>query len=376
MLERANIPSLLSALLFLLCSHAIQAEEAPVEPSNTAPITPEAIEKDTRKATVVTAQYQQQALSDEQRLDEIVWLEPTYPNMDKPARVLALVQKPRTPQAQGAVLIVPDHGQHPDWPALVSPLRRNLPDHGWYTLSLAMPHPSSGIIPERELETKMLESVSLNGQIESALQQGARTQAPVEKPADTEASQPSAEPEAALGTETVSDPVDIDLQDKQGSAESRGSYSAWSQANLQAGMSHLQGLGYQNVVLVVIGRSAEQALAWLKPNAQQFSRGGFALVLIAPTFTQSGQGFWSDRLGAGFAAPVLDIVNSADLTRRAEAELRRADAEVAGMRGYQQMRLMTSGDGLAQKSLLRRVQQWMNTYAPGMTATQFQRKGR
>lgn len=380
MLKPTRITLLLSC--FVLMPGILHAQTEP--PKTPAPSTIEtpatAPATEMRKATVVNAQYQQQALSDEQKSDEIIWLEPTYPDMDKPARVLALAQKHRTAQAQGAVLIVPDQGQHPDWPALVSPLRQSLPDHGWYTLSISMPNPSPGMVPERQLDAKVLESVDLNQQIQSAIQGGARAQKPdaASAPPDPATPPQTTTPASAdpATQQTVTDPVDIDLQGKTASTEQRGSYSVWAQANLQAGIAHLQGQGYQNIVLIVLGKNAEAALAWLKPNAQQMSKGGFALIMIDPRFTSVGQSFWQDQLGEGFVAPIFDIVNSSDLDSRGQAELRRSGATVAGLLGYQQTRLQTTGDGVAQKNLLRRIQQWMSIHAPGMAATQFKRKSR
>lgn len=44
-----------------------------------------------------------------------------------------------TPQPQGGVILLHDHGGHPDWPGVISPLRRGLPEHGWATLSIEFP---------------------------------------------------------------------------------------------------------------------------------------------------------------------------------------------------------------------------------------------
>lgn len=41
--------------------------------------------------------------------------------------------------AKGGVILMHDEGQHPDWPDVISPLRRGLPAHGYATLSLQMP---------------------------------------------------------------------------------------------------------------------------------------------------------------------------------------------------------------------------------------------
>ncbi len=40
---------------------------------------------------------------------------------------------------QGAVLILHGLGMHPDWPEVISPLRRELPEQGWASLALQMP---------------------------------------------------------------------------------------------------------------------------------------------------------------------------------------------------------------------------------------------
>ncbi len=40
---------------------------------------------------------------------------------------------------QGAALILPERGTHPDWPQVIAPLRRGLAARGWATLALALP---------------------------------------------------------------------------------------------------------------------------------------------------------------------------------------------------------------------------------------------
>ena len=42
-------------------------------------------------------------------------------------------------KAKGGVIVMHDEGQHPDWPDVISPLRRGLPAHGYATLALQMP---------------------------------------------------------------------------------------------------------------------------------------------------------------------------------------------------------------------------------------------
>jgi len=40
---------------------------------------------------------------------------------------------------QGGIILVHGIGVHPDWPDVINPLREQLPEHGWSTLSLQMP---------------------------------------------------------------------------------------------------------------------------------------------------------------------------------------------------------------------------------------------
>lgn len=47
------------------------------------------------------------------------------------------------PTAAGAVILLHDTEAHPDWPTVIAPLRRELPDHGWATLALQMPSPTA-----------------------------------------------------------------------------------------------------------------------------------------------------------------------------------------------------------------------------------------
>jgi pimeloyl-ACP methyl ester carboxylesterase len=42
-------------------------------------------------------------------------------------------------QRRGAVILLHGRGAHPDWPTVIHPLRLNLPESGWVTLSVQMP---------------------------------------------------------------------------------------------------------------------------------------------------------------------------------------------------------------------------------------------
>lgn len=52
---------------------------------------------------------------------------------------LSIFTEAETDATKGAVIIMHGRGYHPNWPELVYPLRTNLPQHGWHTLSIQMP---------------------------------------------------------------------------------------------------------------------------------------------------------------------------------------------------------------------------------------------
>jgi len=65
--------------------------------------------------------------------NEIKWL--TTPN----EKFIALYSDDFTGTLRGGVILLHDMGGHPDWPDVISPLRKSLPKHGWSTLSIQLP---------------------------------------------------------------------------------------------------------------------------------------------------------------------------------------------------------------------------------------------
>lgn len=52
---------------------------------------------------------------------------------------LAIFAEHNTEKAMGGVIVLHGIGVHPAWPEVIQPLRTQLPDHGWASLSLQMP---------------------------------------------------------------------------------------------------------------------------------------------------------------------------------------------------------------------------------------------
>ena len=57
----------------------------------------------------------------------------------KDVKFLALYAKPEGEKVKGAVIIIHGIGVHPAWPDVINPLRIQLPEMGWHTLSIQMP---------------------------------------------------------------------------------------------------------------------------------------------------------------------------------------------------------------------------------------------
>ena len=64
---------------------------------------------------------------------EAVWLGPDD------AQYLAIHTPDLTGEPKGAVILAHGMGAHPDWQEVIHPLRVQLPEHGWATLSVQMP---------------------------------------------------------------------------------------------------------------------------------------------------------------------------------------------------------------------------------------------
>jgi len=59
---------------------------------------------------------------------------------------LGLYTPPSNGESRGAVIILHGNGVHPAWPEVIEPLRTELPEHGWHTLSLQMPILPNGAV--------------------------------------------------------------------------------------------------------------------------------------------------------------------------------------------------------------------------------------
>ena len=74
----------------------------------------------------------------DQIIDAILDGEPIFLNANG-HEFLAIHMESEVEKPKGAVIILHGRGYHPDWHNVAGPVRKQLPEHGWHTLSLQMP---------------------------------------------------------------------------------------------------------------------------------------------------------------------------------------------------------------------------------------------
>jgi len=365
-------------VLLLVCSAFAEAEgEASDSEAPPSTLSENMAEPD-RVGGLNAEQLEQLALSEEVKPNELVWLKVKYPNEDEPVNVLALEQKPRIAQAQGAVLILHDKEQHADWPYFIRPLRMSLPDAGWDTLTVNLPYENAQKLPERSLGVKVSDQIILTAQITSALQIPATRKEQAgeeleqskgdalkeEMASSDDQDQMSAEQEAQNNEN-----VDIDLEDKNKAKKTPLTYKERALLHTTAAIDYLRGEGYQNIIIVGYRSGADLALDYIKPNVSQIPKRGFALVMVDPVLQSAYQTELAEFFGKKFKAPILDIVNGVSLDNRKLARERKIGARIAEIENYHQVSLTANQNGAFQQSLIRRIRFWLGKYAPGMAAT-------
>ena len=89
-------------------------------------------------APVMAADLEREARWAEQIVDAILVGEPVWLEAGD-HKFLSIQTGAEDGGQERAVILMHGIGVHPDWPAVINPLREQLPEHGWATLSLQLP---------------------------------------------------------------------------------------------------------------------------------------------------------------------------------------------------------------------------------------------
>ncbi len=279
---------------------------------------------------------------------------------DSQGEFLALYQPQNRAQPMGAVLIVHDLGQHPDWPHVVRPLRQGLPDQGWHTLSIMLPEAPGLSVPDRVLATR---SATAKAEPETTDEPAAPdTPDTAENPED----EPSADNEPASEAEAAT----IQLQgaaSQDNTPEPVPSFEEQVMGRIEAGLMHLQEKGLANIVLIGVGDSARLVTLFLARNPEYRDQKGMTLVWIDPRLEPAERVDFLQLLGDPPYPRILDVADTLVPERRANAKDRLRSARRLRLDNYVQVNLpLRGGDTVRQDAaLLHRLRGWLEVNAPG-----------
>ncbi len=243
---------------------------------------------------------------------EVVWLE-----LDD-EKQLALLQQATTATPTGSILIFTDPTTGADWPDLIHPLRTQLTEYGWNTLSLSLPTPPSVAIPERTLPS--LQNRNQIQTAETASESGAAPNAETNSDAETADDSQT----VANSTETTSPEELINTYQQQ----------IVTLGNLAA--NRLAEVPGEITVILGIGEGAVWAMHYFAQDELQENR---FLVLLDPMQTEGINAPELLQMIKDSQAPILDLWFNNNRYQQQQATLRKHTALRSGNPGYRQIRL-------------------------------------
>lgn len=243
---------------------------------------------------------------------DVVWLE-----LDD-EKQLALLQQATTATPTGSILIFTDPTTGADWPDLIHPLRTQLTEYGWNTLSLSLPTPPSVAIPERTLP-----SLQNRNQIQIPETTSESSAAPnAETNSDAETADDSQT--AANSTETTS-PEEL-INNYQQQIVTLGNLAA----------NRLAEVPGEITVILGVGEGAVWAMHYFAQDELQENR---FLVLLDPMQTEGINAPELLQMIKDSQAPILDLWFNNNRYQQQQATLRKHTALRSGNPGYRQIRL-------------------------------------
>lgn len=202
------------------------------------------------------------------------------------------------PEPRGGVVLIANRGEHPDWPELIGPARRQLSSQGWHTLAISLP------------------------------------EAPPEDPAMEEAERTEALAERA---ERTTRRINIAAQ-------------------------ALQAEGAGTLVLLGRGEGAFWALhASAADTRPQVKAAALILVEAQPPPRTEGGNARLNALLAQWQKPVYEIFDGTEAASRERAREHKLSAQRHAARHYQQLLILKADPSeLGQRMLVKRLEGWLD----------------
>ncbi|MGB8924450.1 MAG: alpha/beta hydrolase family protein [Pseudomonas sp.] len=245
---------------------------------------------------------------------------------------LALWKPANTAEPKGAVIIVPGAGETADWPQVIGPLRRKLPDVEWSSLSITLPDLQSDAIAPRVIAAPAAPKVPESGSKDSTTAQ------PIEQ--------------AAGGEADVADQVVAETSEEQAKADAERIF-----ARIDAAIGYAEQQSARHIVVLGHGTGAYWAARFLSER-QTAQVEKFVMVdAQAPAKAQPQLA----ELTPTLKLPTADIFYmDKALDRNAALERMQASKRLKTS-AFSQVALKALPDNKAeQEQLFRRVRGWLN----------------
>ncbi|NUT77237.1 alpha/beta hydrolase family protein [Pseudomonas sp. C1C7] len=249
---------------------------------------------------------------------------------------LALWKPANTPEPKGAVIIVPGAGETADWPQAIGPLRRNLPNAQWSSLSITLPDLQSDAIAPRVAETPPAPKVPDTASKDST------TAAPIEQAAGGEA-----------GEADVADKPVAETSEEQSKADAERIFT-----RIDAAIAFAEQQSARSIVVLGHGTGAYWAARYL--SEKQPSQVERFVMIAAQTPVQAKPEL--DELAPNLKLPTADIFYMDKPLDRNTALARLQASKRLKDSTFSQVSLKAlPGDSKAQQEqLVRRVRGWLN----------------
>lgn len=272
--------------------------------------------------------------------------------------------------AQGVVILLPGVGETFDWPLVTGPLRRNLPNAGWHTLSLNLPEPPpEQLIAEQFIADPVPEQIVLEPPLPVAI--------------EPESIEPAEEADAAEDLEEIAEIEEPEesLAELEDFAQERADDTATDEDSaalapvavepipipaypqrindfIQAAIGYAETLNAKEIILLGHHERAHWVLNY---PAAQTSLTPIRLVLIAPRNSRFVATPYQELIRIS-SLPIADFYYKGVFTEQQAAQQRLNASRRAALRDYHQVALSANSGSrsVAQEQLFRRVKGWLN----------------
>jgi hypothetical protein len=327
------MPPVYRLALPALCLSLILPWAFSVEAADPAPAPAEATEKAAEEKPVERQPLPERSQEEAAALERKIPAQQQQQLQAGSDSFLALWKPANTAEPKGAVIIIPGAGETADWPQAIGPLRRNLPNAEWSSLSITLPDLQSDAIAPRVVELPPVPKTPDVGSKDST------TAAPIEQAAGGEA-------------DVVDKPV-AETSEEQSKADAERIF-----ARLDSAIAFAEQQSARSIVVLGHGTGAYWAARYL--SERQPAQVELFLMVAAQTPTQAKPEL--DELAPSLKLPTADIFYMDKPLDRNAALARLQASKRLKTSAFSQVSLkaLPGDDKAQQEQLVRRVRGWLN----------------